>query len=53
LRLHTAPQIDPWLTSNVTLLGDAIHVMPLRGSEANTALRDASLLARHLEAGVK
>lgn len=50
LRMRNAPEIDPWPTTNVTLLGDAIHVMPPRGSGANTALRDASLLTRHLGA---
>ena len=40
--------IEHWPTSNITLLGDAIHVMPANGSGANSALRDASQLARSL-----
>lgn len=43
--------MKPWPSSNVTLLGDAIHNMtPAGGVGANTALRDASLLCRTLAA---
>jgi 2-polyprenyl-6-methoxyphenol hydroxylase-like FAD-dependent oxidoreductase len=45
--LHSARPVERWPTSNVTVLGDAIHTMsPGRGEGANTALRDAELL-RH------
>jgi len=44
---RTAP-IEHWHTGNITLLGDAIHVMPANGSGANSALRDASQLSRSL-----
>jgi 2-polyprenyl-6-methoxyphenol hydroxylase-like FAD-dependent oxidoreductase len=45
----TSTPIPAWPTTNVTLLGDAIHSMtPFRGIGANTALRDAQLLSREL-----
>ena len=52
LRMRHAMPIEPWQTTSITLLGDAIHAMPPRGSGANTALCDASLLSRHLSAVV-
>ena len=48
LRMRHAKPIKHWQTTNVTLLGDAIHPMLPSGSGANTALRDASLLSRSL-----
>ena len=49
VHLHSARPVQPWQTSNVTLLGDAIHTMsPGRGEGANTALRDAALLCQTL-----
>jgi 2-polyprenyl-6-methoxyphenol hydroxylase-like FAD-dependent oxidoreductase len=41
--------VRPWPASRITLLGDAIHNMtPMAGIGANTALRDARLLASKL-----
>uniref|UniRef100_UPI001C2F2347 FAD-dependent oxidoreductase n=1 Tax=Streptomyces sp. GbtcB6 TaxID=2824751 RepID=UPI001C2F2347 len=51
LTIRTSEPVEQWPTSNVTLLGDAIHTMtPGRGVGANTALRDAALLTRRLTA---
>lgn len=45
----TSIPVQPWESTNVTLLGDAIHTMtPLQGLGGSTALRDAGLLCREL-----
>ena len=49
INIRTSVPLDPWKTSNVTLLGDAVHTMtPGRGVGANTALEDAALLCKRL-----
>jgi 2-polyprenyl-6-methoxyphenol hydroxylase-like FAD-dependent oxidoreductase len=49
VNIWTSVPLEPWKTTNVTLLGDAIHTMtPGRGVGANTALRDAVNLCRAL-----
>ena len=49
LGIRTSVPLPPWVSSNITLLGDAIHTMtPGRGAGANTALRDAALLRQLL-----
>jgi 2-polyprenyl-6-methoxyphenol hydroxylase-like FAD-dependent oxidoreductase len=51
INIRTSVPLEAWPSSNVTLLGDAIHTMtPGRGVGANTALRDAALLCRSLTA---
>lgn len=48
-RIRTSEPPPPWPTTNVTLLGDAIHSMtPYRGIGANVALKDAALLCREI-----
>ncbi|GAB2721373.1 FAD-dependent oxidoreductase [Kitasatospora kifunensis] len=49
LHIATSEPVPAWQTTNVTLLGDAIHTMtPGQGVGANTSLRDAMLLTRAL-----
>ncbi|MET8146064.1 NAD(P)/FAD-dependent oxidoreductase [Sphaerisporangium sp. NPDC005288] len=52
LELRTSVPIPPWRTTQVTLLGDAIHAMsPAAGAGANLALRDAAALTAALAHG--
>jgi 2-polyprenyl-6-methoxyphenol hydroxylase-like FAD-dependent oxidoreductase len=49
IKVRTSEPLQPWESSNVTLIGDSVHLMtPGRGIGANTALRDAELLCRKL-----
>ena len=47
--LRSMPFLKSWVSTNITMLGDAIHNMtPMAGVGANTALRDAELLSEML-----
>jgi 2-polyprenyl-6-methoxyphenol hydroxylase-like FAD-dependent oxidoreductase len=51
LSIRAALPVEPWPTTRVTLLGDAIHATtPAGGTGANVALRDAALLTEQLTA---
>jgi salicylate hydroxylase len=51
IRIRTSVPVEHWQSTNVTLIGDAIHSMtPYRGIGGNVALRDASLLCHNLTA---
>jgi 2-polyprenyl-6-methoxyphenol hydroxylase-like FAD-dependent oxidoreductase len=48
---RAAVRIRPWQSTNITLLGDAVHAMPpVGGIGGNIALADASELCRSLKA---
>ncbi len=47
--LRTSRSVEPWKTTHITLLGDAIHSMtPYRGIGGNIVLKDAALLCSKL-----
>jgi 2-polyprenyl-6-methoxyphenol hydroxylase-like FAD-dependent oxidoreductase len=49
INIRTSVPLEPWPSSRITLLGDAVHTMtPGRGVGANTALEDAALLCKRL-----
>ena len=49
MRFRQSTLVDPWPSTTVTVLGDAIHNMtPVGGLGANSALRDAAALAEQL-----
>ncbi|HKQ68349.1 MAG TPA: NAD(P)/FAD-dependent oxidoreductase [Polyangiaceae bacterium] len=49
IRVQSSEPVQPWKTTRVVPLGDAIHAMtPFQGLGGNTAFRDAALLHRRL-----
>ncbi len=49
MRFRQSTLVEPWPSTTVTVLGDAIHNMtPVGGLGANSALRDAAALAEQL-----
>jgi 2-polyprenyl-6-methoxyphenol hydroxylase-like FAD-dependent oxidoreductase len=51
MRFKQSALVDPWPSTTVTVLGDAIHNMtPVGGLGANSALRDSAALAEQLVA---
>jgi 2-polyprenyl-6-methoxyphenol hydroxylase-like FAD-dependent oxidoreductase len=49
IQVRTSVPVEGWDSTNITLLGDAIHTMtPLQGLGGSSALRDAGLLCRRL-----
>ncbi|OWO82553.1 hypothetical protein B5C26_09240 [Photorhabdus luminescens] len=49
INLRSMPHLPSWKSSNITLLGDAIHNMtPMAGFGVSTTLRDALLLTQKL-----
>ncbi|MFC0430759.1 NAD(P)/FAD-dependent oxidoreductase [Kutzneria buriramensis] len=51
IEFKAATPVQAWPTGPVTLIGDAVHNMtPVMGLGANTALRDAALLAHQIKA---
>ena len=49
MRFRHSTLVEPWTSTTVTVLGDAIHNMPpVGGLGANSALRDAAALADQL-----
>lgn len=54
INIRTSEKVEPWESTNVTLIGDAIHTMtPGLGVGANTALLDAQILAECLVRSVQ